>query len=168
LHWKNRDPIAKRKSRTDLGSKSLIDFHMKTGIRFHAPSVHAVPEPVFNRDPICRSKSLIDFSMKTGIRLCNENRSAIFPEWFSIAIVIAIVFSKPEPGCKMMHFLNHPQIIFEKTTVWFPYSETPFLMEVQSKNPCPYSGKIPGNICGTAYRCAISHRYSDATEPQGE
>jgi hypothetical protein len=156
----NRRPI--------LRSKSLIDFHIKIGIRFHVPSAHAVPEPGFNRDPICRSKSLIYFSMKIGIRLCNENRSAIFPEWFTIAIVIAIAFSKPEPACEMMHFKNHYQIIFEKNAVWFPYSETPFLMEVQSKNPCPYSGKIPGNICDTPYRCAISHRYSDATEPQGE
>jgi len=77
-----------------LRSKSLIDFHMKIGIRFYVPSVLAVPKPVFNRDPICRSKSLIDFPMKIGIRLRNENRSLIFPERFSIAIVIAIAVLK--------------------------------------------------------------------------
>jgi len=87
-----------------LRSKSLIDFHLKIGIRFHAPSVLVVPEPDFNRDPICSSKSLIDFHMKIGIRSRDENRSAIFPERFSIAIVIAIAVSKPEPDCEMMHF----------------------------------------------------------------
>jgi hypothetical protein len=52
-----------------MRSKSLIDFHMKIGIRFHVPSVLAVPEPVFNRRSILRSKSQIDFHMKIGIRL---------------------------------------------------------------------------------------------------
>jgi len=77
---------------------------MKIGIRFHVPFVLVGPEPVFNRDPICRSKSQIDFIAKIGIRLRNENRSLIFPERFSIAIVIAIAVSKPGPGCEMMFF----------------------------------------------------------------
>jgi hypothetical protein len=64
---------------------------METGIRFHVLSAPAVPEPVFNRDPI-KKKSQIDFAGKTGIRLRNENRLLIFPERFSIAIAIA--FSK--------------------------------------------------------------------------
>jgi hypothetical protein len=77
---------------------------MKTAIRFHVPPVLAGPEPVSSRDPVCRSKSQIDFTGKIGIRLRNENRSLIFPERFSIAIVIAIAVSKPGPGCEMMFF----------------------------------------------------------------
>ena len=50
-----------------MRSKSLIDFHMKIGIRFYVPSVLVVPKPVFNRRSILRSKSLIDFHMKIGI-----------------------------------------------------------------------------------------------------
>jgi hypothetical protein len=34
--------------------------------------------------------SRIDFDLKNADRFRNENRSPIFPEWFSIAIVIAI------------------------------------------------------------------------------
>ncbi len=81
-----------------MKSKSLIDFHTKIGIRFHVPSVLAVPEPVFNRNPICRSKSLIDFHMKIGIRFADQNRFLIFPERFSIAIGIAIAVSTSGSG----------------------------------------------------------------------
>jgi hypothetical protein len=87
-----------------LRLKSLIDFHMKIGIRFHVPSVLVVPKPVFDRDPICRRKLQIDFTGKIGIRLRNENRLLIFLERFSIAIVIAITFSKSGPDYEMMLF----------------------------------------------------------------
>jgi hypothetical protein len=49
----------------------------------------------FDRDPIFTIKSRIDFTGKTGIRSEHENRSAIFPERFLIAIVIAMKFLKP-------------------------------------------------------------------------
>ena len=84
-----------------MRSKTLIDFHMKIGIRFHVPSVLAVPEPVFNRRSILRLKSLIDFHMKIGIRFCDQNRIAIDPDWFLIAIVIAIAGSKSGSDCAM-------------------------------------------------------------------
>jgi hypothetical protein len=90
-----------------LRSISLIDFPTKIGIRFHVPSALAVPEPVFNRRSILRSKSMIDFPMKIGIRLRNENRLRIFPERFSIAIVIAIAVLKSAHVCEMMLCRNH-------------------------------------------------------------
>jgi hypothetical protein len=62
------------------------------------------PKPVFDRDPICRLKSQVDFPVKIGIRLRNENRLLIFPERFSIAIVIAIAFSKSGPDRKPREF----------------------------------------------------------------
>jgi hypothetical protein len=77
---------------------------MKIGIRFHVPSVLAVPKPVFNHRSILRSKSLIDFTGKIGIRLRNENRLLIFPERFSFAIVIAIAVLKSGSDREMMLF----------------------------------------------------------------
>jgi len=41
---------------------------------------------------------------RTGIRFCDQNRIAIDPDWFLIAIVIAIAFSKSGPDYKMMFF----------------------------------------------------------------
>jgi len=45
--------------------------------------------------------------------LRNENRLLVFPEWFSIAIVIAIGFSKPGSDYKMRE-LPGQLIFFEK------------------------------------------------------
>ncbi len=59
--------------------KSLIDFHTKTGIQFHVPSAHAILKTVFTRYPI-------------------------FPERFSIAIVIAIPISETGSVYEMMFF----------------------------------------------------------------
>jgi len=42
-----------------------------------------------------------DFSGRTGIRFSDQNRSPIFPDWFSIAIVIAISVSKSLIDFKM-------------------------------------------------------------------
>jgi hypothetical protein len=52
------------------------------------------PARIFNCDPVSTKKTQIDFVGKTGIRFSHENRSAIFPERFLIAIVIAIAISK--------------------------------------------------------------------------
>jgi hypothetical protein len=41
------------------------------------------------------------FSGRTGIRFSDQNRSPVFPERFSIAIVIAIVGSKSLTDFKM-------------------------------------------------------------------
>jgi hypothetical protein len=42
------------------------------------------------------------FFRKIGIRLHDENRSLVFPERFSIEIMIMIAFSKPETDCEMI------------------------------------------------------------------
>jgi hypothetical protein len=39
---------------------------------------------------LCGKHPWIDFEIKIADRFRNENRSAIFPEWFLIAITIAI------------------------------------------------------------------------------
>jgi hypothetical protein len=41
-------------------------------------------------------RTRIDFDMKIAIRFENENRSLIFPERFSIAIMMAIVIRKSD------------------------------------------------------------------------
>ena len=58
------------------------------------------PAPVFNQGlpKFFLSTSAWKFSFR--IRLHNENRIAIFPEKFSIGIVIAIEIRKPEIDCK--------------------------------------------------------------------
>jgi len=43
----------------------------------------------------------IDFTGRTGIRFCDQNRIAIDPDWFLIAIMIAITFSKSGSDCEM-------------------------------------------------------------------
>jgi hypothetical protein len=46
----------------------------------------------------------IDFTGRIRIRYRDQNRIAIDPDWFSIAIVIAIACSKPGPGFEMIFF----------------------------------------------------------------
>jgi hypothetical protein len=54
------------------------------------------PETVF--------QSLIDLKIKNADHFPDQNRSAIFPERFSIAIVIAIAISKSGPDGEMKFF----------------------------------------------------------------
>jgi hypothetical protein len=49
----------------------------------------------------CRKHSWIDFTGRTGIRFCAQNRIAIDPDWFLIAIMVAIAVSKSGSGCEM-------------------------------------------------------------------
>jgi hypothetical protein len=46
------------------------------------------------------SRSLENFHGSI-LRFCDQNRIAIDPDWFLIAIVIAIAFSKSGSGCEM-------------------------------------------------------------------
>ena len=49
---------------------------------------------------LCRKHPRIDFTGKTGIRFCAQNRIAIDPDWFLIAIMVAFAFSKSGSDCK--------------------------------------------------------------------
>jgi hypothetical protein len=44
------------------------------------------------------------FTERTGIRFCDQNRIAIDPDWFLIAIMIAIAFSKSGSDCQKVLF----------------------------------------------------------------
>jgi hypothetical protein len=50
---------------------------------------------------LCRKQPWIDFTGRTGIRFSDQNRIAIDPDWFLIAIVIAIAISKSLIDLKM-------------------------------------------------------------------
>jgi len=56
---------------------------------------------VFKRDRDENITMQIDFAGKIADRFTNENRSPIFPDWFSIGIVIAIAISKSGSDLKM-------------------------------------------------------------------
>jgi hypothetical protein len=53
---------------------------------------------------LCGNYPVIDFAGGTAIRFCDQNRIAIDPDWFLIAIMIAIAVSKSGPDCAMMFF----------------------------------------------------------------
>ena len=42
---------------------------------------------------LCQKTSMDRFYRKNRLRFCDQNRIVIDPDWFSIAIVIAIAFS---------------------------------------------------------------------------
>jgi hypothetical protein len=48
-----------------------------------------------------RKHPWIDFTGRAGIRFSDQNRIAIDPDWFLIAIMIAIAVSKSGSGCEM-------------------------------------------------------------------
>jgi hypothetical protein len=102
----------------------VIDYEIKIADRFSYE----------NRDPILRSvctcgpepvfQSLIDLKMQNADRFPDQNRSPIFPERFSIAIVIAIVALKSGSDCEMVFLGNKHE------PIWFtsplPVSRPPF------------------------------------------
>jgi hypothetical protein len=55
----------------------------------------------FQKNLLWRKHPWIDFTGRTGIRFCDQNRIAIDPDWFLIAITITIAFSKSGSDCKM-------------------------------------------------------------------
>jgi len=50
---------------------------------------------------LCRKHPWIAFTGRTGIRFWDQNRIAIDPDWFLIAIMIAIAVSKSGSDCEM-------------------------------------------------------------------
>jgi hypothetical protein len=68
----------------------MIDFRTKIGIRFCAPSVGTPCLRVFNRGSIFILKPGIDFDLKIADRFPYQNRIAINPDIFLIAIIGAI------------------------------------------------------------------------------
>jgi len=100
-------------------SKSLIDFKMKIADRLWDQNRWSIFvresrsnfafclylwswNCFFNRWSIWKRKTLIDFDLKIADRFPDQNRSPIFPERFSIAIMIAIAVLKSGSGCEMM------------------------------------------------------------------
>ena len=99
LHLQNRDPVAKW--------KSLIDFEIRIADRFLHENRDPISCSVCTCGPKTGFQSGFDLQIKIADRFYRENRLLIFPDRFSIAIVIAIAFSKPGSGCEMVFFWNH-------------------------------------------------------------
>ena len=95
--WRTRNRMWYRGRRQSpepgaLGSRQFRSGHKPKGPR----SWYGISKKMF-----WRKHPWIDFTGRTGIRFCDQNRIAIYPERFSIAIMIAIAFSKSGSDCEM-------------------------------------------------------------------
>jgi hypothetical protein len=93
----NRDPISRSVCTCGpkTGFQSRSNLQMKIADRFYRE----------NRDPVAKCGNCPGSSRKRVSEYpLNENRLLIFPERSSIAIVIAIAFSKSGPDCETMLF----------------------------------------------------------------